>query len=449
MCLAAACGRWDSGFEASIEPARVLMCGVRDLDAGERVLVDTSGVNNVRPSEVVARLAGQKVYVHLDLDVLDPTILPSQFAVPGGLSDTGLRTLLTEVAVECDVVGLEVTAFEDPEGNVELVESIVRAAARRDRRRRPAAARGAGRDRPARGARPRRRSTASRGSSPRCCTSPSRCSRWSPPTARCSRAPSASANVRSTPLSHSFCRHVVESGAPLEVVDARSHPKVRDNPAIEDYGIVSYLGMPLTTSTGERLGALCAIDHEPRQWTGRDHGVLEDLAGAAMAEVELRRANRAVGRGGRGAALRGHARHAHAARQPPRAARRPRAAAGRRPRRDLRAVRPARHARLQRPARPPRGRRAAGQARRAAGEHAGRPRARVPARRRPAVRACWTPARRTSSVGRGWPPPTRTSGVRLPRRDRRPAARGGERRRRAAPRGRAAGRLRACCDRWR
>jgi diguanylate cyclase (GGDEF)-like protein len=100
--------------------------------------------------------------------------------------------------------------------------------------------------------------------------------------------------LRETPLSHSFCRHVVDSGAPLEVVDARTHPKVRDNPAIEDFGIVSYLGMPLTTSDGVRLGALCAIDHEPRQWTGRDHGVLEDLAGAAMAEVELRRANRAV-----------------------------------------------------------------------------------------------------------------------------------------------------------
>jgi diguanylate cyclase (GGDEF)-like protein len=101
-------------------------------------------------------------------------------------------------------------------------------------------------------------------------------------------------DLRETPLSHSFCRHVVDSGAPLEVVDAREHPKVRDNPSIEEYGIVAYLGVPLTTSDGVRLGALCAIDHEPRQWTGRDHGVLEDLAGAAMAEVELRRANRAV-----------------------------------------------------------------------------------------------------------------------------------------------------------
>ena len=86
----------------------------------------------------------------------------------------------------------------------------------------------------------------------------------------------------------------MESGAPLEVVDARRHPKVKDNPSIEEYGIVAYLGIPLTTSDGVRLGALCAIDHEPREWTGRDHGVLEDLAGAAMAEVELRRANRAV-----------------------------------------------------------------------------------------------------------------------------------------------------------
>src|SRR4051812_27091915 len=101
-------------------------------------------------------------------------------------------------------------------------------------------------------------------------------------------------DLRETPLSHSFCRHVVDSGAPLEVVDARVHPRVKDNPAIEDFGIVAYLGMPLITSDGTRLGALCAIDHQPRQWTGRDHGVLEDLAGAAMAEVELRRANRTV-----------------------------------------------------------------------------------------------------------------------------------------------------------
>jgi arginase family enzyme len=133
MCLAAACGRWDAGFEPSIEPARVLMCGVRDLDPGERVLVETSGVGNARPPEVVPFLSGRRVYVHLDMDVLDPDVLPSQFAVPHGMSDTGLRTLLGDVARECDVVGVEVTAFEAPEDaaererRTELVASIVRA----------------------------------------------------------------------------------------------------------------------------------------------------------------------------------------------------------------------------------------------------------------------------------------------------------------------------------
>jgi diguanylate cyclase (GGDEF)-like protein len=100
--------------------------------------------------------------------------------------------------------------------------------------------------------------------------------------------------VRETPLSYSFCQHVVQDGAPLEVVDARIHPKVRDNPSIAELGVVAYLGVPLVTADGTRLGALCAIDHQPREWTGRDHGVLEDLAGAAMSEIELRYANRQV-----------------------------------------------------------------------------------------------------------------------------------------------------------
>ncbi len=134
MCLAAACGRWDAGFAPSIEPARVLMCGVRDLDAGERVLVETAGVGHAaRLSQVVPALAGEKVYVHLDLDVLDPSVLPAQFAVPNGLSETGLRTLLTDIARECDVVGVEVTAYEASEDDetravaTALVASIVAA----------------------------------------------------------------------------------------------------------------------------------------------------------------------------------------------------------------------------------------------------------------------------------------------------------------------------------
>jgi arginase len=124
MCLSAACGRWDSGFEPSLEPGRVLMCGVRDLDPGERVLVETAGVANVRPSEVAEALRDEEVYIHLDLDVLDPDILPSQFAVPHGLSDTGLRTLLGELRRSSSLIGLEITAFEAPEDDEERARRV-------------------------------------------------------------------------------------------------------------------------------------------------------------------------------------------------------------------------------------------------------------------------------------------------------------------------------------
>ena len=72
--------------------------------------------------------------MHLDLDVLDPDVLPAQFAVQDGLSDTGLRTLLGDVShASARSSALEVTAFEAPEDDRErairtaLVASIVRA----------------------------------------------------------------------------------------------------------------------------------------------------------------------------------------------------------------------------------------------------------------------------------------------------------------------------------
>ena len=71
---------------------------------------------------------------------------------------------------------------------------------------------------------------------------------------------------RQTPLSHSFCKHVVQTGEPLIINDAREHPLVKDNPAIQDLGVVAYAGMPLKTPEGHVLGTLCFIDNKPREW---------------------------------------------------------------------------------------------------------------------------------------------------------------------------------------
>src|SRR3954463_14887453 len=53
------------------------------------------------------------------------------------------------------------------------------------------------------------------------------------------------ASRRQTPLSHSFCRHVADSGRPLIVADARGNSLVCDNPAISELGVRAYLGVPL------------------------------------------------------------------------------------------------------------------------------------------------------------------------------------------------------------
>ncbi|GAA3394249.1 SpoIIE family protein phosphatase [Cryptosporangium minutisporangium] len=96
------------------------------------------------------------------------------------------------------------------------------------------------------------------------------------------------ATTRQTPLSHSFCQHVVADAEPLTVVDARADPRVRDNLAVEDLGVVGYVGAPLTDADGATLGSLCAIDHRPRQWTDRELGLLSDLAAACSDSLRLR-----------------------------------------------------------------------------------------------------------------------------------------------------------------
>jgi two-component sensor histidine kinase len=94
--------------------------------------------------------------------------------------------------------------------------------------------------------------------------------------------------ARQTPLSHSFCQHVVLSDAPLIIHDARRDARVCDNLAIRDLDVVAYLGIPLHAPDGQPLGSFCAIDSKPRDWTDDELSLLSDLASAAQSEIGLR-----------------------------------------------------------------------------------------------------------------------------------------------------------------
>ena len=100
------------------------------------------------------------------------------------------------------------------------------------------------------------------------------------------------ASTRETPLTHSFCQHVVATDSPLVVTDARTHPILAGNPAIAELNVVAYAGVPLTTADGQTLGSFCAIDGRPRDWTAREIETLRELAAMAMTEVALQTALR-------------------------------------------------------------------------------------------------------------------------------------------------------------
>jgi formate hydrogenlyase transcriptional activator len=97
------------------------------------------------------------------------------------------------------------------------------------------------------------------------------------------------AAARETPLSHSFCKHAVESREPLVVPDARDHPTLRHNPAVAEHGIIAYAGIPLITSEGHALGSFCVVDHVPHVWTAEELELLRVLADSTVSELELRR----------------------------------------------------------------------------------------------------------------------------------------------------------------
>jgi arginase len=125
MCLAAACGVWDAGLAEPIDAARVVLAGVRDLDTRERELLEDSAATVIGASlETLVytqnALDRSPVFVHLDLDVIDPEDFPTTpVPAPGGLPADKLYDLLEAVAGECEVIGVEVTAFEAPDDELE------------------------------------------------------------------------------------------------------------------------------------------------------------------------------------------------------------------------------------------------------------------------------------------------------------------------------------------
>ena len=97
---------------------RIVLCGVRDIDAGERARLDASAIREVAATEIALPRA-RRFSVHVDLDVLDPAVARANaFATPGGLT---VEQLVEAVAAARPLAALTFSAYDpavDPEGAV-------------------------------------------------------------------------------------------------------------------------------------------------------------------------------------------------------------------------------------------------------------------------------------------------------------------------------------------
>ncbi len=90
------------------------------------------------------------------------------------------------------------------------------------------------------------------------------------------------------PREDSLCTHTAGEAEALVIGDTRTDPRVAGLTPVAAGGVRAYLGIPLRNSDGVWLGAVCAYDDTPRDWTPGQVQVLAELADSVVAELELR-----------------------------------------------------------------------------------------------------------------------------------------------------------------
>ncbi len=94
-------------------------------------------------------------------------------------------------------------------------------------------------------------------------------------------------SVRQTSLDFSICQYAVGSGQPLIVGDTRADPTLAGTPAVTEFGVAAYAGIPLVVSGGHAVGTLCVLDFVARDWTDDQLTMLAHLAEITMDEIRL------------------------------------------------------------------------------------------------------------------------------------------------------------------
>lgn len=84
----------------------------------------------------------------------------------------------------------------------------------------------------------------------------------------------------------SFCAQVIDTEQSLIIEDTLANPRYSHLPLVKNYGIRSYLGIPLITTTGHCLGTLAVMDLVPHAFSLKEQEFLALTARWCLRELE-------------------------------------------------------------------------------------------------------------------------------------------------------------------
>jgi arginase len=120
--------RRQAGLEPPLPERLAVLVGGRDLDPGERAGVDRSQLHESggAAGALAALPADAPLYVHVDTDVLDPSLTPDAgYPAPGGWSVERLREELAVLAASGRVVAVSICPSAPPALDAEALAPLV------------------------------------------------------------------------------------------------------------------------------------------------------------------------------------------------------------------------------------------------------------------------------------------------------------------------------------
>lgn len=142
MVLRAIAGEGADGLalegDERVPASRIVLAGVRAIDDGEQAFIDAEGMAVLGVDEfadpgaairAIAATGATRVYVHVDLDVLDPSAISGlSYPLPFGAEPDSLVALVREVVARFPLSGASIAGFApaSPEAAIDDLPTILR-----------------------------------------------------------------------------------------------------------------------------------------------------------------------------------------------------------------------------------------------------------------------------------------------------------------------------------